>query len=660
MGTRLRVLEICGGAGGQALGLEQAGFEHLAIAEIDPDACNTLRANRPAWKVIEGDIRDLDGRQFRGPLGTGIDLLAGGVPCFIAGTMILTASGYVPIESISVGDLVLTHKGAWRRVTSTMTRDNAQLWRVQAGQTIITTPEHPFFARVQRNRWSVTKQRSIRELGDPGWVEASRLTTKHRIGHVLPPVEWPSETRESWWWLAGRYLADGWPSARNKTGAGNPVTSDQGRVVIACGPGKDEELRKTLSAAGLCASEVCDGNVVKFHVHGQEFYRWCQHFGHGAAGKNLPVEALALPGYLAESLLDGYLAGDGHLGKGGWEVRTISKALALGLVMLTHRVLGVVASIQEVNPPVTHIIEGRTVQQQPSWRVTIPSANRSHLVIMDYAWRLVKRSEPMHETGTVYNISVDEDESYIADGVIVHNCQPFSVGGKQLGAGDDRDLFQEAMRLVHETRPRAVMLENVPGLAQARFRSYRQEIIAELGHLGYAVQWKTIRSCDYGVPQLRPRFVLVALKMRYCDRFTWPAGAAGMNSSVSTTLYDLMAARGWEGAYDWAIRANSIAPTIVGGSKKHGGPDLGPTRARAAWRMLGVNGSSIAEEAPGPDVPADHVPRLTIRMVARLQGFPDDWAFAGRKTAAYRQVGNSFPPPVARAFGEAIRAALST
>jgi DNA (cytosine-5)-methyltransferase 1 len=319
MSRRLRVLEICGGAGGQALGLEQAGFEHLAIAEIDPDACNTLRANRPAWKVIEGDIRDLDGRQFRGPLGTGIDLLAGGVP-----------------------------------------------------------------------------------------------------------------------------------------------------------------------------------------------------------------------------------------------------------------------------------------------------------------------------------------------------CQPFSVSGKQLGAGDDRDLFQEAMRFVHETRPRAVMLENVPGLAQARFRSYRQEIIAELGHLGYAVQWKTIRSCDYGVPQLRPRFVLVALKMRYRDRFTWPAGAAGMNSSVSTTLYDLMAAHGWEGACEWAIRANSIAPTIVGGSKKHGGPDLGPTRARAAWRMLGVNGSSIAEEAPGPDAPADHVPRLTIRMVARIQGFPDDWAFSGRKTAAYRQVGNSFPPPVARAFGEAIRAALST
>jgi DNA (cytosine-5)-methyltransferase 1 len=54
----------------------------------------------------------------------------------------------------------------------------------------------------------------------------------------------------------------------------------------------------------------------------------------------------------------------------------------------------------------------------------------------------------------------------------------------------------------------------------------------------------------------------------------------------------------------------------------------------------------------------DQRPKLTTRMVARIQGFPDSWEFSGRKTAAYRQVGNAFPPPVARALGEAIRRAL--
>lgn len=96
----------------------------------------------------------------------------------------------------------------------------------------------------------------------------------------------------------------------------------------------------------------------------------------------------------------------------------------------------------------------------------------------------------------------------------------------------------------------------------------------------------------------------------------------------------------------------------MGGSKKHGGPDLGPTRARAAWRNLGVAGLGIADQVPGPDFPVTGLPKLTTAMVARLQGFPDSWQFAGRKTAAYRQVGNAFPPPVAKAIGEAVGAAL--
>jgi len=96
------------------------------------------------------------------------------------------------------------------------------------------------------------------------------------------------------------------------------------------------------------------------------------------------------------------------------------------------------------------------------------------------------------------------------------------------------------------------------------------------------------------------------------------------------------------------------------GSKKHGGPDLGPTRARAAWRELGVDGLGIADSPPGPGFPDGKAPKLTVPMVARLQGFPDSWHFSGRKTAAYRQVGNAFPPPVARALGTAIADALTS
>jgi DNA (cytosine-5)-methyltransferase 1 len=147
--------------------------------------------------------------------------------------------------------------------------------------------------------------------------------------------------------------------------------------------------------------------------------------------------------------------------------------------------------------------------------------------------------------------------------------------------------------------------------------------------------------------------------MPWAAWFRWPRPQPVPPPSVGEVLGDLMASRGWPGAAAWARRATGIAPTIVGGSKKHGGPDLGPTRARAAWAGMGVNGLGIADEIPGPEFPADRPPKLTVAMVARLQGFPGDWTITGRKTAAYRQVGNAFPPPVARALGTAIAAALN-
>ncbi len=237
-------------------------------------------------------------------------------------------------------------------------------------------------------------------------------------------------------------------------------------------------------------------------------------------------------------------------------------------------------------------------------------------------------------------------------------CPPFSIAGKQLGRNDDRDLFPEALRLIEESRPRAVLLENVPGLASPRFASYRKRLLNRLVALGYQLDWRVLNACDFGVPQLRRRFVIVGVRNRSILRFRWPQ-PLGKPPTVGEALLDLIAASGWTGAPAWAARAKSIAPTIVGGSKKHGGPDLGPTRARRDWAALGVNGLSIADEPPGPEYPIDGVPRLTVRMAARLQGFPDNWQFAGRKTAAYKQVGNAFPPPVARVVGISLRHILS-
>ena len=236
-------------------------------------------------------------------------------------------------------------------------------------------------------------------------------------------------------------------------------------------------------------------------------------------------------------------------------------------------------------------------------------------------------------------------------------CPPFSKAGKQLGAGDERDLFPQALRLVDEIRPKAVMLENVRGLLDAVFGDYRAKVETQLRKLGYTPGWRLLNASDFGVSQLRPRVVFVGIRCDLADGFAWPVPRAAPPVGVGPLLHDLMQARGWRGADHWRAQADCIAPTLVGGSKKHGGPDLGPTRARAAWASLGVDGKGVWDAAPERDFVG--MPRLTTRMAARIQGFPDDWAFAGKKTATYRQIGNAFPPPVAAAVGACLVRALA-
>jgi DNA (cytosine-5)-methyltransferase 1 len=235
-------------------------------------------------------------------------------------------------------------------------------------------------------------------------------------------------------------------------------------------------------------------------------------------------------------------------------------------------------------------------------------------------------------------------------------CPPFSIAGKQTGEDDERDLFPAALRLIAECDPRAVMLENVKGLLSPAFDDYRARIDSKLSALGYVPQWKLLHASDYGVPQLRPRVVCVALKHRFSGSFSWPPVTDDPPLTVGQALVEEMRRNGWEGAEHWANAANRIAPTLVGGSRKHGGPDLGPTRARRAWAALGVEGISLADDPPPADF-ADK-PRLTVTMEAILQGFPREWCFYGNKTSRHRQVGNAFPPPVAAAVGTAITAAI--
>ncbi|WP_327262662.1 DNA cytosine methyltransferase [Streptomyces sp. NBC_01232] len=285
-------------------------------------------------------------------------------------------------------------------------------------------------------------------------------------------------------------------------------------------------------------------------------------------------------------------------------------------------------------------------------------------------------------------------------------CPPFSHAGKQLGKDDERDLFPRMLELVDELEPRAVMIENVRGIKDDKFEDYRDWVVARLeGGVAKDPQtgeeakyegkytvcgWKVLEASDFGVPQLRPRAILVAIRKDVLGdtEFEWPVakpGAVTVRAAIGESMRarfmhfvdkgGVLGVQAQEALDRWEDKRDGIAPTLVGGSKKHGGADLGPSRAKAAWKLLGVNAMGVAnspceveqKESWDRDLFRIEGPMLTVTQAAVIQGFPEEWDFAGDKetekplpgkTAQYRQVGNAFPPPVARSVGESIARVL--
>ncbi len=512
-----RVVELFAGVGGFRLGLEPSGFQTVWANQWEPSTrtqhafdCYVRHFGDHPGHIcddIEHALDEVDAGRAELP---DHELLVGGFPCFAPGTMILTAAGHRPIEQVAVGDLVLTHLGRWRTVTATMSRqaDQTLVLRGHGIPDVRTTDEHPFWARTRGRRWDNERRRDVRTFDEPGWLPAAQIDASTYLAQVHPAESCPPpvdiEQTPDFYWLVGRYLADGWRATSN----------GKGRVVVCANIDEADAVEARVRRVFPCTRSE-ERTVVKFHITRTAFHHWLEGFGSGAAGKRVPGWLFAIDAARASALLEGYATGDGSPWQGGWKSTTVSRSLALGIALLVQHAQGIVASIHEVHVPDSTVIEGRSVRQRTQYQVVVPPRNRSAFLERGIGWKLVRSSRP-GPASEVFNLSVEEDESYIADGCAVHNCQDYSVAKTLNQArglqGKKGILWWQIHRLLEMKRPPFLFLENVDRLlkspADQRGRDFAI-MLATLNDLGYEVEWRVVNAADYGFPQRRRRVYIV-------------------------------------------------------------------------------------------------------------------------------------------------------
>lgn len=509
------------------------GGEIVWHAEIDKAASKVLAHRFPGVPNL-GSVTDIDWATV-----PPVDVLCGGFPCFPAGTLIDAGEdGLRPIETLRVGDMVLTHERRRRQVTSVMRREADDVLVVNAMGTpsFKTTAEHPFWVR-KRLSDSYENGNRVRNYSEPEWVLAGELNPRDMLGMPLDDVGSDPIIGESLAYVVGRWLGDGWLVDHKRTSniigkRGSRVNSRVHKAIICAAYDEADELASAITAADLHATRADDRTVVKFHISSAEFVKLLRQFGRGAANKRLPGWVFTAPSGEQAALLKGWLDADGcrNVKPPQWRGATISEQLGHGMSRLARNVYQVATSLHHCPRAKTAVIEGRTVKQQDGYELVIPDRNREAFIEDGFAWvpvRSVTEGEPCE----VFNISVDEDESYVAWGIAVHNCTDVSAAGKRAGMHGTRSgLWSHMAEAIDVLRPRFVVIENVRGLLNANAnrpmepgqdalgegadRPVLRAIGAVLGDIcdigGYEARWVTVAAADVGAPHRRERVFILA------------------------------------------------------------------------------------------------------------------------------------------------------
>ena len=638
-------------------------FKTVKALEINNQACETLENDNKYFKdtdVINADITKVNPNDFK---DEDYDVLLGGFPCFVAGTKIYTDIGYKNIEDIKIGDKVITHNNRFKKVELRMINKTERIYHIKAMgiPRIETTSNHPFYAL--KKGWKKPQWIEAKDLEKgyflsmpineksiiPIWngINSKTNQTDYKIKNKLSDML----NKDIFWWLIGRYIADGWlinyPRKDRKS-------SEVYKVYLCAGKHEKISIEKSLNKLNLHFTIDEDKTTFKYIFSNEELYKFLSKFGKYAYGKTITPEILDLPNNLLKSFLDGYLSGDGNFYKNTWSFNTVSETLAYGLQQIIHKVHRVPCTLLEVKKENITQLENRVISQKMQYRGSFKlNASSTQAFIQDnLMWLPFRKTEIFSKEVPVYNLEVEEDNSYTANNSIVHNCVTFSIVGKQIGLQDDINgkLYENFVNFVEVLQPKVFLAENVKGILSANRGEAIKIITKRFEDTGYNLQIHLVNFADYGVPQLRQRVLFIGVRDDIKEKFILPKPTHKDKHITSQEAFKNLNTK--------CINHNFIKqlPTTTeklkaipeGGNFKDLPPHLAVKgRMSNIYRKLDRNKPAytvLASGGGGTWTYHYEEPRaLSNRERARLQAFPDDLIFMGSNTEVRRQIGNAVP-----------------